>query len=629
MKNKSFLFQILIAIVLIAIVVIISSSCRFPRTDPAELNCPLPEQACITKDWSGIAQDTSMISAKLFGYYFAVEPVQGINTPDDEWSLSFIKVPRAALTYTDRDRQRMLKVRMAAPNRFSIESGLPSPIDGHAGALSLRGGIAALSIIPEPDHSLETYDEATSQRMLPLGQMIGVSRIYTASYDNSGFGYPEQIEPSNDIDIYTWESQPALSPDGKVIFFASDRPGGFGGTDIWFTVRQPGGTWGNPVNCGDSINTKCDELTPFVTEYGRQLLFASAGHKTVGGYDIFSSEINELFWQATTKAGSAEPNGAFFTEVKNMRPPVNTAFDELFPSCPGDCDSILFYSSNQMEETQSQLQAGGGFDIFVRHKVFVGEFREGEMAGRHEVPDIAFDITPELKAKADGPELTIIPYFTLKGNVYNARTKEPVAKAKVTIKQLPMPEIKLDKITKPDGGFEFELDKGPEYEVTAQAENLFYDSFNFSVDKFDSTQIVKKDFYLPEKLTLRINFPYDMWDSPYRFTLDSNGMETNTTWQRELDLLADNLLISIEKLEKLVLVGHTDLVGSVRYNTGLGRRRVDFVIKELILRGVPADRLEGRSASKLEPLPRRQAEVRNLFHKRLRRVVIEKIYKQG
>ncbi len=622
MKNEPSIFPILLVVV-----VLIINSCRFLRTDPAPLNCPSPEQGCITKEWSGIALDTSKSAAKLLGYYYAVEPVQGINTADDEWSLSFIKVPWAALTYTDRDRQRMLKVRMAAANRFSIESGLPVPIDGHTGAVSFNGRLAALSIIPEPDNSLSTYDEATSQRMLPLGQMIGVSRIYTASYDSSGFGYPQRIEPSSDIDIFSWESQPALSPDGRVIFFASDRPGGFGGTDIWFTARQSGGKWGKPVNCGDSINTKCDELTPFVTEDGERLLFASAGHRTVGGYDIFSSDINNQFWEVSDNLQAGEIVVPYFTKIKNMRPPVNTTFDELFPSCPGDCDSILYYSSNQMEQSKSQLQAGGGFDVFVRHKVFVGEFNRGDVARREEVPDLDFNVNSEMKLDNDQPELNVLPYFNLKGRVYNAKTKEPVANAELTIKELPLPDIKFEKITTPSGDFDIKLEKGPKYEVTAQAGNLFYDSFKFSVDKRDTTTVVERNFYLPEKLTLRINFPYDMWDSPYRFTLDSNGTETNTAWQKELDLLAGNIRKSIEKLEKLVLVGHTDLVGSVRYNTGLGQRRVDFVIKELIARGVPAGKLEGRSASKLEPLPRRKGEPENLYHKRLRRVVIEKIYK--
>ncbi len=82
-------------------------------------------------------------------------------------------------------------------------------------------------------------------------------------------------------------SHPALSADGRKLYFVSDMPGGQGGTDIWYSRRE-GDSWGEPVNMGPSVNTSEDEMFPAV--YGTQLLFASNGHPGLGGLDIFIAE---------------------------------------------------------------------------------------------------------------------------------------------------------------------------------------------------------------------------------------------------------------------------------------------------------------------------------------------------
>ena len=111
-----------------------------------------------------------------------------------------------------------------------------------------------------------------------------------------------------------WESQASISCDGSVLFFASDREGGEGGTDIWMTSREIGNTWGVPVNLGTEINTTGDEEAPFITNDGMVLYFSSTGHLGMGEQDIFMSRRNE--------AGTWSP-------AVNLGPPVNTAYREL------------------------------------------------------------------------------------------------------------------------------------------------------------------------------------------------------------------------------------------------------------------------------------------------------------
>ncbi len=85
-------------------------------------------------------------------------------------------------------------------------------------------------------------------------------------------------------------AHPALSPDGKILYFASNRPGGFGGMDLYMSKLMSDNTWGEPVNMGPLVNTKGDELFPFITtDY--KLYFASNGHGGLGGLDIYSYDI--------------------------------------------------------------------------------------------------------------------------------------------------------------------------------------------------------------------------------------------------------------------------------------------------------------------------------------------------
>lgn len=101
-----------------------------------------------------------------------------------------------------------------------------------------------------------------------------------------------------------WESQPTISGDGKTIYFSSNRPGGRGGTDIWMTQQMSDGQWGDPVNLGPLVNTKKNERSPFVTPDGGTIYFSSDGLAGFGGFDIFISVKTEGDWGQPSNLGS-------------------------------------------------------------------------------------------------------------------------------------------------------------------------------------------------------------------------------------------------------------------------------------------------------------------------------------
>jgi OmpA-OmpF porin, OOP family len=101
-----------------------------------------------------------------------------------------------------------------------------------------------------------------------------------------------------------WEAQPTLSADGNELYFVSDRKGGIGGYDIWYSRKAEDGAWGKAINLGKPVNTPFDEIAPFVHVNNQNLYYASNGLPGFGSYDIYVSEKTESQWGAPINMGS-------------------------------------------------------------------------------------------------------------------------------------------------------------------------------------------------------------------------------------------------------------------------------------------------------------------------------------
>jgi hypothetical protein len=111
------------------------------------------------------------------------------------------------------------------------------------------------------------------------------------------------------------ENGASISPDGRTLYFASNRPGGLGGFDIYRCKILPDGQWGEAYNLGPNINTPYDEDFPNISLDGQVLYFSSKGHNSMGGYDIFRADLLE--------------DGIEFGPPVNMGYPVNTPMDDM------------------------------------------------------------------------------------------------------------------------------------------------------------------------------------------------------------------------------------------------------------------------------------------------------------
>ena len=143
------------------------------------------------------------------------------------------------------------------------------------------------------------------------------------------------------VNTSVWESQPSMAADGMTVYFASSRPGGFGGMDIWKTTMTSEGEFSVPENLGPTINTPGDDAAPFIHSDGRTLYFASNGRVGMGGYDLYYSTL--------------QTDGTW-SEPIDMGFPINSPADEI---------NIFINASGTVAYIASDKDGGyGGLDLY-------------------------------------------------------------------------------------------------------------------------------------------------------------------------------------------------------------------------------------------------------------------------
>lgn len=166
------------------------------------------------------------------------------------------------------------------------------------------------------------------------------SNLYYSTFDKAKNKWNPITKFPKEINSKSWENFGSLSSNGDTLYFSSNREGGFGGFDIYISVKKNDEGWTEPVNLGKNINTPFDEIAPFITENSKKLFFSSNGHKTMGGFDLVFSEKNGLEWSLP----------------KNLGSPLNTT----------DNDTFLFPvgNGNQGYLSKPSTENGDDDDIF-------------------------------------------------------------------------------------------------------------------------------------------------------------------------------------------------------------------------------------------------------------------------
>lgn len=189
---------------------------------------------------------------------------------------------------------------------------------------------------------------ADGQELYIYKDDFGNGNIYVSRNEGNNWTIPKKVE--SNISTSANETHASISADGNTLIFISDRGNSVGGKDMYIAHRLPGGEWGLAQNMGDVLNTKYDEEGPFLHPDGYTLYFSSKGHNSMGGYDLFYSELQD--------------DSSWSTPV-NMRYPINTTSDDVFYVLSADGKRAYFSSIRK--------DGLGGRDLYVMNLLSLPE----------------------------------------------------------------------------------------------------------------------------------------------------------------------------------------------------------------------------------------------------------------
>ncbi len=439
--------------------------------------------------------------------------------------------------------------------------------------------------------------------------------IYFADVIMGEFGQPEwgNLIPFDHNDANSNTGHPSVSPDGRRLYFASDRPGGVGGVDIWYCDNL-GNQWGVPQNMGPKVNTTGDEMYPYIN--GKSVLyFASNGQPGLGGLDLFFTRIRE------TGAGN----------VFNLGYPMSTRFND---------HSLLLINDSSGFFASDRTGGQGSDDIYgctirpqmihlagividkatrlpIEGALIVLRDEEGDPVKRYELksePGGKFMIDAEyhtrylLTTSANGysqNELAIATDdvdlenivvelekydYLAEGTVYNGETDQPLAGASVVLTD--GQDVELARVTTDaSGGYRFPLQKESDYRLKADKEGYFKQSARIST-RNNPNPIIRTDFRLfPLKVDQvvrleNIFYDYNKWDIRPDAAVELDKL---------VQTLVDNPTVTIE------LSSHTDCRGKDGYNMTLSQKRAKSAVDYLISKGIAAERLKSKGYGESKP----------------------------
>ncbi|WP_207436177.1 OmpA family protein [Sabulibacter ruber] len=354
-----------------------------------------------------------------------------------------------------------------------------------------------------------------------------VNRLEIFSARRDGANWTE-VKPfaHNKVEEYS-VGHPAISPDGQVLYFVSDKPGGYGETDIYYSELQPDGTWGQPMNAGNMVNTVGKEMFPGFDQNGN-LYFSSDTHPGFGGLDVFKVKGSRATW----------------SKPENLRAPVNSPKD--------DFGMVFMRGANnaQVGYLSSNRDSNNGTDDIYSFKLlsnavlFVTTLERVQVKGKRAITQPLADVRLKLTPK---------------------ETQDSVVA-----------------FSDRNGEYKFGVQKGTTYDLVGDKFGYLTQSALVAIDtvKLADTTRVTLIFDKSQKnqVIAMENIYYD---------LDKWNIRPDAA--KELDklvrMLKDNLSIKIE------LGSHTDSREGHGYNQVLSERRAQSAVEYLVSQGIARNRL--------------------------------------
>jgi len=382
-------------------------------------------------------------------------------------------------------------------------------------------------------------------------QSFGSCDLYQSIKVGDEWSVPVNLGPN--VNSTEWESQPALSADGRTLYFVSDRRGGLGRRDIWVSQQNEKGEWSKARNLGAPVNTAFDEISPFIHANGQALYFASKGHTGFGGYDVFSSEKTSSGWSVPVNAGK----------------PIND-FEDQF---------ALFITADGQKAYYSHEEAT---DQGTRSRIY----------------EIHIPEEQRIKYKSN----------YVRGKVTDKLTGKPL-KARIELFNLATNEIEsMVESDSLSGEYLIILNQGSDYALYSNRRGYLFNSSNFKYSDVTRFEPISMDIQLEpaskgSKVVLNNIF----------FDTDKHELkETSVTeLQKILRFLTENPHIRIQ------ISGHTDNTGNASYNQKLSEKRAQSVFNYLVTNGLDTKRITWIGHGQTQPKASNDTEEGRQLNRRI------------
>lgn len=375
------------------------------------------------------------------------------------------------------------------------------------------------------------------------------------------------------------ESSVSITADGELLYFASERPGGFGGSDIYVCTKDSRGEWSKVKNLGASINTEFDEDGPFIDYSGKTLYFSSEGKKGMGGFDIFKANLINI-----------DKNE--WSEPENMGYPINSPDDDIYFS--GTKDGKHWYYSSVRED-------GLGYsDIYLimpseeAKKPPVVPIKEPDPVKVVPIKDsVVVVVEPKIEPKKEPVKPVIVPVKYLV-NVIDADTKNTLD-AKVRMQGL-KDNAMVGVVNQGGGSFEFSITstKPKDYRLSVEQEGYVFQNLTLKVEgatvkeKTITKTIEMRKLVVGVVSVLRnVYFDFDKATFKTEAYPELNKLET---------MMKQNENLQVE------ISGHTDSFGSNLINKKISERRANAVKSFLTSKGIDPRRVKTVGYGEERPL---------------------------
>ena len=474
--------------------------------------------------------------------YYKVKSLDVVNTPLSEYSPAYLNGEFYFTASRDDSRVYMAtgtpftKLYKAQTSGANVDVSTLAPLPEKINTPNVNDGCVTFS----PDGRIMIFAKGNT------GKRKGNPDVdlYMTRFRNGEWEEPRQIN----INLPdSWESTPAFGPDGRTLYFSSNRKGGFGGLDIYTARMDSRGRFSRVRNLGPDINTSGNEMFPYVSE-SNKLFIASDGHPGFGMLDLFEIKRSK---------------GSDVTE--NLGLPMNSVADDF---------GIFLFKADRGFFTSNREGGKGDDDIYT----FVNE----------------------------DPNLRVVNYF-LQGITMTPKkdsTLEVLASTKVTLLD-ERGEVMQDFVTGNDGKFFFRVYENENYTLVGETDGYLVKRQKFTtygksiplesleelVTNITLDTIVVLDRLEKNKIFVLNNIYFDLDKSDIR-------PDAAAELDKLVDLLTDNPEIKIE------MSSHTDSIASNSYNIQLSQRRAESTVRYLISKGIAPDRLVAKGYGEEKPIAR-------------------------